>query len=331
MSDGALRHEVLEDKDVLVTGGAGFIGSNLALALVQAGANVRVLDDLSTGSLDNLADHVDELEFMEGDIRDIDVLRSALEGQEIVFHLAALPSVPRSIEDPFTSSEVNAQGTLKVLLASRDAGIGRLVYASSSSIYGDSPALPKTEELPVDPKSPYALSKYCGERYCQLFHRLYGLETVCLRYFNVFGPRQDPASQYAAVIPRFITRALSGAPITIHGDGEQTRDFSYVENVVEANLLAAGAPDAAGEVLNIACGQSTTVKQLAAFVSEKTGREVEIEWAPTRQGDVRDSLACIEKAHSVLGYRPGVDVYEGLARTIHWFRDVGDVALVHRR
>jgi len=308
---------------VLVTGGAGFIGSNLALRLLEEGARVRVVDDLSTGRKENLGGHADELEFIEGDIRDGELLKKALRGVEAVFHQAALPSVPRSIEDPLASEQVNATGTLTLLLAARDAGVRRVVYASSSSIYGDSPTLPKVEDMPPDPKSPYALSKYSGERYCQLFTRLYGLEAVSLRYFNVFGPRQDPTSHYAAVIPRFIAGIMSGKGITIYGDGKQTRDFTYVENAVRANLKAALAPRAAGEVYNIACGESITVLELAEYLMRRMGREVDIEWAPPRPGEVRDSLASVTKAVEALGYHPEVDVWAGLDSTVEWFSRAG--------
>lgn len=304
---------------VLVTGGAGFIGSNLALRLLAEGASVRVLDNLSTGKRENLGAFINDLELIEGDIRDEMILAKALNGVEIVFHQAALPSVPRSIEDPLTTEQVNTTGTLKLLLAARDAGVRRVVYASSSSVYGDSPILPKVEDMPPDPKSPYALSKYSGERYCQLFYRLYGLETVSLRYFNVFGPHQDPTSQYAAVIPRFITGIMSGKGITIYGDGKQTRDFTFVENAVQANLNAALARQAVGEVYNIACGKSITVLELAQYLMRFLGKDVAIELAPPRTGEVRDSLASIEKAAEDLDYRPDVDVWAGLERTIEWF------------
>ncbi|MBC7248221.1 MAG: SDR family oxidoreductase [Actinobacteria bacterium] len=304
---------------VLVTGGAGFIGSNLALRLLEEGARVKVLDDLSTGRMENLEEAKDDIEFIRGDIRDEGLLERTLKGVEVVFHQAALPSVPRSIEDPLTTHQVNTTGTLTLLLAAREAGVRRVVYASSSSVYGDSPTLPKVEDMPPDPKSPYALSKYAGERYCQLFTRIYGLETVSLRYFNVFGPRQDPTSQYAAVIPRFITGILSGKGITIYGDGKQTRDFTYVENAVQANLKAALAEGAAGEVFNVACGKSITVHELALFLMDELGREVPIEWAPPRPGEVRDSLASITKALNGLAYTPAFDVRQGLKKAVAWY------------
>lgn len=303
----------------LVTGGAGFIGSNLSLRLLEEGAHVVVLDDLSTGRLENLGEHIADLRFIWGDIRDGDLLKRILKDIEVVFHQAALPSVPRSIKDPLTTHQVNATGTLALLLAARDAGVRRVVYASSSSVYGESPTLPKVEDMPTDSKSPYALSKYTGERYCQLFTRLYGLETVSLRYFNVFGPRQDPTSQYAAVIPRFITGILNGKRITIFGDGLQTRDFTYVDNVVQANLKAAFASKAPGEVYNVACGRCVTVFELAEYLMRVLGREIEIEWAPPRPGEVRDSLASITKASKDLGYVPEIYVHEGLEKTVSWY------------
>jgi nucleoside-diphosphate-sugar epimerase len=309
----------LKDKKILVTGGAGFIGSNLTIALVKAGARVRVLDNLSTGRTSNLDECENDIEFINDDIRGESSLRTAVKDIELIFHQAAIPSVPRSIVDPLTSLEVNAQGTLKLLLAARDNGVKRVVYASSSSIYGDSPALPKEESMPVDLKSPYALSKYSGERHCWLFTNLYDLETVSLRYFNVFGPRQDPTSQYAAVIPRFITSILKDETITIYGDGEQTRDFTYIENVVEANILAASAPNAVGEVINIACGSRITIKQLAEFLMDAIDKRVGIESLATRPGEVRDSLASITRAEKLFGYQPKIDVWEGLRRTISWF------------
>lgn len=304
---------------MLVTGGAGFIGSNLVAALLEAGAIVSVLDDLSTGRLENLAGYASDLTFVHGDIRDDATLHKCLKGIEYLFHQAALPSVPRSIESPLEVDEVNARGTLKILHASLKAGVRRVIYASSSSIYGDSPTLPKVETMPVVPKSPYALTKYCGERYCQLFSELYNLETVCLRYFNVFGPRQNPESFYAAVIPRFITRILAGEAITIFGDGGQTRDFSYVENIVRANLLAAERESLAGEVINVACGRRISIIELAEMIMDEAGIRVDIVWAPPRPGDVKDSLASIDKAACLLGYRPTVEVREGIRRTVSWF------------
>jgi len=309
----------LKDKKILVTGGAGFIGSNLTIALVKAGARVRVLDNLSTGRTSNLDECENDIEFINDDIRGESSLRTAVKDIELIFHQAAIPSVPRSIVDPLTSLEVNAQGTLKLLLAARDNGVKRVVYASSSSIYGDSPTLPKEESMPVDPKSPYALSKYSGERHCQLFSSLFALETVSLRYFNVFGPRQDPTSQYAAVIPKFIASIQTAEPLTIYGDGEQTRDFTYIENVVEANMLAAFSTGAAGQVINVACGSRITINELASFLMDVIGKRVDFRYLDPRPGEVRDSLASIAKAESLLGYQPKVDVWEGLRRIISWF------------
>lgn len=308
-----------EGMRVLVTGGAGFIGSNLALRLLKEGARVMVLDNLSTGRLENLGGHLADLDFLRGDICDADLLRKVLDGVEVVFHQAALPSVPRSIEDPLTTEKVNATGTLVLLLAARDAGVRRVIYASSSSVYGDSPTLPKVEDMPADPKSPYALSKYAGERHCQLFTKLYGLETVSLRYFNVFGPRQDPTSHYAAVIPRFIAGIMTGRGITIFGDGKQTRDFTYVDNVIQANLKAAVAPKASGAVYNVACGKSITVLELAEYLMRLLDRKVEIEWAPPRPGEVRDSLASIARASGDLDYAPEISVYDGLKKAVEWY------------
>lgn len=305
---------------VLVTGGAGFIGSNLAQALTSLGATVRVLDNLSTGRLANLNGCIAEIEFVEGDIRDMDILDKAIEGVNTIFHQAALPSVPRSIADPLTTDQVNSQGTLTLLLAARDKGAKRVIYASSSSVYGDSPTLPKEEIMPTDPLSPYALSKFTGERYCRLFYSLYGLETVALRYFNVFGPRQDPTSQYSAVIPKFISSILGSKAITIYGDGEQTRDFTFVDNVVQANLQAAMSEEASGEVLNIACGKRISIIELAEFLMNALDNRVEIRYAPQREGEVRDSLASTEKARATISYDPMVDVWEGLRRTAAWYK-----------
>lgn len=309
---------------ILVSGGAGFIGSNLAIKLIEAGADVRVLDNLSTGRLSNLEGYENDVELIIGDIGDDDAIKKALKGIDIVFHEAALPSVARSLIDPMTTDRVNSEGTLHILLAAREAGIDRLVYASSSSIYGDSMQLPKEESMPPNPMSPYALSKYCGERHCQLSHKIYGLEAVALRYFNVFGPRQDPSSQYAAVIPKFITSILKGEKITIYGDGKQTRDFTYIDNVVNTNVLAAFSRDVAGEVINVACGQQISVVELAEFLMQSLQRRVEIEWAEPRAGEVRDSLASIAKAEAILSYRPEVDVWEGLEKTISWYTDKMD-------
>jgi nucleoside-diphosphate-sugar epimerase len=300
----------------LVTGGAGFIGSNIVAHLVSLGERVRVLDNFSTGRRVNLAPLVDRIEVIEGDVRSYHIVWEAVQGVDFVLHQAALPSVPRSVRDPLTTNEVNVVGTLNVLQAAREAGVKRVVYASSSSVYGDSAELPKRETMCPRPMSPYAISKLAAEQYCQVFWRLYGLETICLRYFNVFGPRQDPASQYAAVIPRFITAMLEQRPLTVYGDGEQSRDFTHVDNVVQANLLACQAPNGPGQVFNIACGQRYTLLQLIDLLREITGREPQVVHGPPRPGDVRHSQADISRASQVLGYAPRVNFADGLARTV---------------
>jgi len=305
----------------LVTGGAGFIGSHLVERLVKEGERVRVFDNLSTGRSENIEPFLSEIEFIDGDIRDSGLVREAMGGVDYVLHQAAVPSVPRSVKDPLTTNSVNVGGTLNVLIAARDAAVKRVVYASSSSVCGDTPVLPKHEEMKPAPRSPYAVSKLGGELYCQAFYHVYGLETVALRYFNVFGPRQDPKSQYAAVIPKFITALLHGEPPTIFGDGEQSRDFTYIENVVEANLLAAKAPGVAGEVFNIACGDRITVNELARLLAEIIGVNIEPEHASPRLGDVRHSLADISKAKRLLGYESKVDVHAGLKQTVERYKN----------
>ena len=304
---------------VLVTGGAGFIGSNLARKLVEDGHySVRVIDNLSTGKRENLAHFLEQIDFQLGDIRMIDFVEPQLRDVEIVFHQAALPSVERSVNDPVATNESNINGTLNLLLAARNMGVKRFVYASSSSVYGDSPTLPKHEEMPVNPLSPYALSKYAGEKYCQLFYKLYGLETICLRYFNVFGPNQDAGSHYAAVIPRFISAIFSGNPITVYGDGEQTRDFSFVDNVVSANLLAGQSNEGLGGTFNIACGERISVNQLAEHLMNVINRRVPVVHTEPRPGEVKHSLADISEAAKRLGYNPSIDVWEGLRRSVAW-------------
>lgn len=306
----------------LVTGGAGFIGSNLARALVARGDEVRVLDDLSTGRASNL-DGVD-CEFVRGDLRDAGTVDAAVAGCDRVFHLGALPSVPRSIADPVRSNEVNVLGTLNVLEAARRGGVGRVVFASSSSIYGDQPVPVKSEDLPPRPLSPYAVSKLAAEKYCQVFHGVYGLETVCLRYFNVFGPRQDPGSPYAAVVPIFTSRILDGLPPLVNGDGTQSRDFTFVDNVVDGNLRAAEAPGAAGLVMNVACGGSISVNRLASEIARLLGREdLAPVHAPARAGEVRDSRADIGLARRILGYEPSVAFEDGLRRTVSFMAGGG--------
>jgi len=307
---------------VLVTGGAGFIGSNLTEALLKEGHEVRVLDNFSTGKRENLI--FDEvypfLEIMEGDICNLSDCREAVRGVEYVFHQAALPSVQRSVEDPLLTHSVNAGGTLNLLIASREEGVKRFIYASSSSIYGDTPTLPKKEEMPPTPLSPYALQKYIGEEYCRLFYQLYGFETISLRYFNIFGPKQDPESIYSAVIPKFIHALLHGYPPTIYGDGEQSRDFTFIENVVHANLLAMEMEHASGEVLNIACGNQTSLNQLLNFLQDLIGKKVLPRHEEPRKGDVRHSLADIHKATKILNYKPQIDIQEGLRRTVEYYR-----------
>jgi UDP-glucose 4-epimerase len=305
----------------VVTGGAGFIGSNLARRLVDQGAEVVVVDNLSTGRLGNLAGVGDRLRFAQTDIRDLGSLRELFRNTEIVFHQAALSSVPRSVKDPAFCHEVNVTGTLNVLLAAREAGARRVVLASSSSVYGDSPTLPKSESLPLEPQSPYAASKSMVEVYGRVFFRSYGLETVSLRYFNVYGPRQDPAPEYGAVIPRFILAMIQGLPPEIFGDGRQSRDFVYVEDVVDANLLAATVPAAAGEVFNVGSGTARSLNELVEMLGTALNtRELEPLYGPLRPGDVRHSVACVKKARKVLGFRADMPFLEGLGRTATWFR-----------
>jgi len=313
---------------VLVTGGGGFIGSNLVAALLARGDEVLVLDNFATGRRENLARAPEwaaagggRYRLLEGDIRDEATVKRAIAGREVVLHQAAIPSVARSVEDPMTSHTVNVDGTLTLLLAARDAGVRRFVMASSSSLYGESETLPKVETMAPDPISPYGLDKLAGETYCRLFTRLYGLPTVSLRYFNVFGPRQNPRSEYAAVVPRFIEAALKGEQPTIYGDGQQTRDFTFVENVVAANLLSAeAAEEACGQAYNVACGERISLLDLAAAINRLTGSQVGPRHAPPRAGDIRHSLADISKAERALGYRPAVDLEAGLARTIEAMR-----------
>jgi nucleoside-diphosphate-sugar epimerase len=311
---------------VLVTGGSGFIGSHLVEALIQRGVAVRVLDNLTTGHRANLAGalaHPDGLRtvtFIEGDLTDRKTVQEAVTGVEYVLHQAALPSVQRSVEDPVTSNLVNVEGTLNVLVAAREAGVRRVVYASSSSVYGDSPHLPKVESMPTNPLSPYAVSKLAAEAYCRVFTRVYGLETVSLRYFNVFGPRQDPNSLYAAVLPRFIEALLGKQPAVIYGDGTQSRDFTYIENVVQANLLALNAVGVGGETFNIACGESVNLQAVLQCLAEFSSQVVEPEYQAPRTGDVKHSLADISKAERMLGYRPVIPFREGLKRTFEFFR-----------
>jgi UDP-glucose 4-epimerase len=306
----------------LITGGAGFIGSHIAERLIERGERVRVLDDLSTGRWENLAPWTDRIEFLRGSICGIETCREACRDVAFVLHQAALPSVPRSVRDPARSHAVNVDGTLNLLIAAREAGVQRFVLASSSAVYGDTEELPKHESLMPNPLSPYAVNKLCAEHYARVFARLYGLETVALRYFNVYGPRQDPRSEYAAVIPRFISAMLRGEPPTIFGDGMQSRDFTYVENVVEANLLACHAIGASGLVMNVGTGERHSLRQLAAAVAKILRRKVEPVFAPPRPGDVRHSLASIRLARETLGYEPRVGFREGLERTVAYFQSV---------
>jgi nucleoside-diphosphate-sugar epimerase len=307
----------------LITGAAGFIGSNLAHTLVSRGEEVRGLDNLSHGRRENIAGILDKFDFREADICDQEAVRSACDGMDFVLHQGAVGSVPRSLDDPLGTNQSNVAGTLNVLTAARDAGVKRVVYASSSSVYGDSPILPKRENMMPEPISPYAVSKFAGELYAQSFCRVLGLETVSLRYFNVFGPRQHPSSQYAAVIPKFISQMLTGEQPTIFGDGTQTRDFTFIENVVSANLLACHAPaqNVCGKTFNIAVGTNFTLNQLYSFLQELTGFSKPPVYAPARAGDVHESLADIGSAEKALGYKVLVGFKEGLRRTAEWYRE----------
>jgi UDP-glucose 4-epimerase len=310
---------------VLVTGGGGFIGSHLVSRLAAEGYEVRVLDNFATGRRENLAGLGSEVEVVEGDLQSYERVHTAVRECEVVFHQGALPSVPRSVGDPLTTNAVNVIGTLNVLLASRDSGVRRVVFASSSSVYGATPELPKREDLPVAPISPYAVTKLAGESYCRSFSEVYGLETVTLRYFNVFGPRQDPLSQYAAVIPRFIGAGLDGVEMTIYGDGEQSRDFTYIDNVIEANILAMRSASAAGQVFNAACGERITVNRLVEELGAILGTEVAARHVAPRAGEVQHSLADLSRAAEQLGYKPTVPFAEGLARAVAYFREQADV------
>src|SRR5436305_1758381 len=301
----------------LVTGGAGFIGSHIAEALVNSGESVRILDNLATGRESNVVAFKGEAEFIQGDLRNFDTVKAAMQGIEVVFHQGALASVPRSILDPITTLETNINGTQNVLLAARDSGVRRVVYASSSSVYGNTPTLPKREDMPTHPMSPYAVQKLTGELLCGVFTRIYGLETVALRYFNVFGPRQDPASEYAAVIPRFLTALVEKRRPTVFGDGEQTRDFTYVANIVQANLLAAASIDAVGCAINIGCGDQISLNTMLRIAGELLHTTLDAEYREPREGDVRDSLADISLAQHLLGYKPDIGFREGLVRTLN--------------
>ena len=304
----------------LVSGGAGFIGGHLVRRLLERGDTIKVLDNLSTGKRENLQPVLDQITFLEGDLTDPEIVARAVEGVDYVLHQAALPSVPRSVKDPLTSDWNNTRGTLQLLVACRDAGVRRVVQACSSSVYGDTPTLPKVETMQRAPLSPYACSKAVGELYGCAFYRTYGLEYTGLRYFNVFGARQDPASQYAAVIPKFITSYINREAPTVHGDGTQSRDFCYIDNVVQANLLACTAPEAPGKIFNIACGERVDLLMVLEMLAEIFGHRVEPHFEPGRAGDVKHSLADIGLAQKYLGYEPEVRFAEGLKRTVEWYR-----------
>ena len=305
----------------LVTGGAGFIGSHICRKLVSQGCFVRVLDNLLTGKKSNLADVIEKIEFVEADMGDSQVARSAMKDIDVVLHEGALPSVPRSVDDPAGTHRHCVDATFTLLLAARDAGVKRFVYAASSSAYGDAATSPKVETMPPSPLSPYAVGKLVGEYYCSVFSSVFGLETISLRYFNVFGPYQDPASQYAAAIPAFVTAMLKDQPPTIYGDGEQSRDFTYVDNVVEANLLAARAKRTDGQVVNIACGQAVTVNAIIEMINDLLGKSIEPTYVAARPGDVKHSLADITLAGKLIGFKPTVQFREGLEKATHWYRD----------
>jgi len=305
---------------VLITGGAGFIGSSICRRLVADGCSVRVLDNLLTGKRSNLASVIDKIDFVEADMGDAEVARSAMKDIDVVLHQGALPSVPLSVDDPAATHRHCVDATFTVLMAARDAGVKRFVYAASSSAYGDAPTQPKVETMPTSPLSPYAVGKLVGEYYSSVFSKVFGLETISLRYFNVFGPHQDPTSQYAAAIPAFVTAILKDEPPTVYGDGEQSRDFTYIDNVVEANLRAARAEKTQGEVVNIACGEAITVNAIIELINELLGKNVQPIYAPTRAGDVKHSLADITAAKKLIGFEPVVPFRQGLEKSIDWYR-----------
>ena len=310
-----------DNERIMVTGGAGFIGSSLSRALLERGDEVVVFDNFASGKRENLEEIAGDIEIVEGDIRDADALGAAMKGVDHVLHQAAIPSVPRSVDDPVTSHDVNSRGTFNVLFAAKEAGVKRVVYAASSSAYGGSEVLPKIETMQPAPKSPYAADKLHGELLCQVFDHAYGLETVALRYFNVFGPRQSPKSDYAAAIPRFVTRLLAGEKPIVYGNGEQSRDFTHIDNVVKANLLAMKAEGASGGVYNVGIGERITINRLIEAIAEILGVPSEIDYQPSRAGDVMHSLAAIDLAREKLGYEPDVSLEEGLRRTISWYSD----------
>jgi len=305
----------------LVTGGAGFIGSNICRKLAADGCFVRVVDNLSTGKKSNLTDIIDQIEFIEADMGDEQIARSAMKDIDVVLHQGALPSVPKSVDNPAATHQHCIDATFTLLLAARDTGVKRFVYAASSSAYGDSPVMPKVESMNSDPLSPYAVAKLVGEYYCSVFYKVWGLETISLRYFNVFGPYQDPTSQYAAAIPAFVTAILKDQPPTVYGDGLQSRDFTHIENVVQANLLAAGAEKTTGEVINIACGRAVTVNEVIAFINDLVGKKIKPIYTDPRPGDVKHSLADITLAKKVIGYEPIISFDQGLKLAIDWYRD----------
>jgi len=311
----------------LVTGGAGFIGSNIVEELVNRGEKVRVLDNFSTGKRYNIEPFLNSIELIEGDVRSYHIVREAAEGMDFILHQAALPSVPRSIRDPITSNEVNVVGTLNILHAAKDAKVQRVVFASSSSIYGETPELPKHEGMMVEPLSPYAVSKLAAERYCSVFTKVYGLETVALRYFNVFGPRQDPTSQYSAVIPKFIKAIMNNCKPLIYGDGEQSRDFTFVSNVVNGNILAATMQGIEGIVVNCACHGQITLNYLVEKINNILGKNIQPEYTNPKPGDIKHSFASIEAAERYLGYKPLVHFDEGLLMTIDWYKSESHVQL----
>jgi len=305
----------------LVTGGAGFIGSNICRRLVSQGCFVRVVDNLLTGKKSNLADVIDKIEFIEADMGDSEVARSAVKDIDVILHEGALPSVPVSVENPAATHQHCVNATFTLLLAARDAGVKRFVYAASSSAYGDAPTSPKVETMPTSPLSPYAVAKLTGEYYCSVFYNIYGLQTISLRYFNVFGPYQDPKSQYAAAIPAFVTAILKDEPPTIYGDGQQSRDFTYIDNVVDANLLAARANQTEGEVVNIACGRAVTVNEIIDLINNLLGKNVKPIYTDSRPGDVKHSLADITAAGNLIGFEPAVQFKEGLQIAIDWYSE----------
>lgn len=305
----------------VVTGGAGFIGSHTVEELLRRGETVVVLDDLSSGREDNLADFRSKISFIKGSVTDLDTVRKAVQAADYVIHLAARTSVPRSVKDPLETNKVNVEGTVNVLVAARDAKVKRVVFAASSSVYGETPTLPKVETMQPAPISPYGVAKYAGELYLQVFGHVYGLENVCLRYFNIFGPRQDPSSPYSGVLAKFCTAFLEGTPPVVFGDGEQSRDFTYVENAVSANLLACTAPNASGKVFNVGTGGRVTLNQTLALLAKLSGAALAAKYEPSREGDIRDSQADISQARELLQYEPTVAYEEGLRRTLDWYKE----------